>query len=201
MLTLTATLLFAGLAQAAWTDDWASVRQGSEQVRSLKTRFRQTKRLPILKNPIVSTGRLYFERPGLLRWEYETPTKSLLVVGKQGPQRASWRDGAWQPDLGAKLEVLQQVLSELGLWMSGRFQESKTFDATLLKQPQPMVRLVPRSGALKGYIERVDVVFGSAPGSVSRIELVEGGGASTTLEFFESALNVPLDPKLFGTGG
>jgi outer membrane lipoprotein carrier protein len=48
-------------------------------LRSLDTEFVQERKLPSLKKPVSTPGRLRMERPGKLRWELGSPAKTLAV--------------------------------------------------------------------------------------------------------------------------
>lgn len=48
-------------------------------VRSLEATFTQERKLPTLKQPVVTEGRLAFLRPGMLRWELGTPAATVAV--------------------------------------------------------------------------------------------------------------------------
>jgi outer membrane lipoprotein carrier protein len=51
-----------------------------KNLRSLQADFRQTLQQPDSDHYYASNGVFYLKRPGLLRWEYETPNKQLIVA-------------------------------------------------------------------------------------------------------------------------
>ncbi len=57
-------------------DTWLK-RQVS--ITSLDARFTQERKLPALKNPVTTSGRLCFSKPGKLRWQLGEPFETLVV--------------------------------------------------------------------------------------------------------------------------
>jgi outer membrane lipoprotein carrier protein len=64
------------LADLAVLDAWLVRQQG---IRSLETRFTQERRLPALKQPVTSPGRMVFAQPDKVRWELGDPPKTLAI--------------------------------------------------------------------------------------------------------------------------
>ena len=74
-------LLFLGLLATACAADtpldaWLK-RQVS--ITSLDAKFTQERKLPALKNPVTTPGRLCFSKPGRLRWALGEPFETLAV--------------------------------------------------------------------------------------------------------------------------
>ena len=61
-------------------DSWGAFREASNRIASIEARFVQRKTLPILAKPFVSSGRFFYQPPGSLRWEYERPVRSVLLM-------------------------------------------------------------------------------------------------------------------------
>jgi outer membrane lipoprotein-sorting protein len=57
----------------------AWVRQQAK-IRSLQADFTQERRLPSLKRPVTTKGRLAFRRPGFFRWELGTPPTTIAAA-------------------------------------------------------------------------------------------------------------------------
>jgi outer membrane lipoprotein carrier protein len=73
LLALAATVF----AQDPVLDAWLS-RQAS--VTSLEVPFVQERKLPALKEPVSTPGRLYFSKPDKVRWQLGNPFETLVVA-------------------------------------------------------------------------------------------------------------------------
>lgn len=167
----------------AWSDDWASIQRATAELRTLEAEFVQTRKLEILTKPLVSKGRLSFRRPGDLRWEYESPLKSLLIATPGGIRRYVEREGKWVPDAGAKVEAVATVLAEMNRWIRGEFTQSRVFTATLEAGSPARVVLIPKEAALRRYVARVVLELSATPGLIEAVVIEEGPKASTRIAF------------------
>jgi outer membrane lipoprotein-sorting protein len=184
-----AGFLAAGAGSAAppaWHQDWNGVRQAAATVKTIETSFVQTRTLKILRKPLVSRGVMAYRRPNDLRWEYQSPLETLLLVRGGSVRRLLKHGGVWVPDASAKLEAMKIVLGEIGLWLDGNFTASKTFRPELrpADKGQPAhVDLLPVDPSLGKIISRIAILFGQRPGTVDAIDIFEEGEGVTHIAF------------------
>lgn len=69
-------LLVIARADNAPLDAWLK-RQSS--ITTLDTEFTQERKLPALKDPVTTQGRLSFSKPGKVRWQLGNPVETLAV--------------------------------------------------------------------------------------------------------------------------
>jgi outer membrane lipoprotein-sorting protein len=188
------------LAAAPWYQDWEGIRKAAATVKTIETNFVQTKTLKILNKPLVSRGMMAYRRPNDLRWEYQSPLQTLLVVRRGNAQRLLKHGQEWVTDSSAKLEAMKIVLNEISLWLDGNFGASKTFKPELRtaaeKQPAH-VSLIPIDPSLAKIISRIAIVFGERPGTVSAIDIYEGNEGVTHIAFENTRFDVDLPDSRF----
>jgi outer membrane lipoprotein carrier protein len=179
-------------------EGWEAFREASRRIRSLEARFVQSKTLPVLAKPFVSQGRLLFQPPGSLRWEYERPVRSVLVM-QGGKVRRYLRDKEyWREDAAASLPAMQAVLNEIVSWQQGRFDANPHFEASLVEKPEPKVILVPREASWKKMIQRIELTPSrEQTGVIQSVRMNEDAHSFTVLEFSQVRLNRPLPASLF----
>jgi hypothetical protein len=194
---LAAALGWLGPICLAWTDDWATIEKAAREVTTIQAEFSQSKQLKMLAHPIRAEGKLFYRRPGEIRWEYTGPIKSVLISNQQGIRRVTWRGGRYQPDVDAKLKPIQMVLGQMQLWLQGDFNKSTLFTPTLEPGPPARVKLVPRDKGLGKFITAVYVVLSNTPGVVDTIEIWEGPDAVTRLRLKNVKLNQPIPSRTF----
>jgi outer membrane lipoprotein-sorting protein len=182
----------------ARADEWKELRQDVKAIAALRARFVQTKALAILLRPLVSRGGFAFRAPGSIRWEYETPVRTVTLIHRGKVKRfVRGPDGKLVADTAAGLEAMRAVTEQLSTWLSGEFEKSKLFQARLEKGPPLRVVLVPREAAMARYIRRVVLEFSARRGVLDSLTLVEGPRATTVIKFEKVALNPSLPDKLF----
>jgi outer membrane lipoprotein-sorting protein len=203
LLLLTCLLGADGPApRAVWYQDLASIRQAAAQVQTLEATFVQTRTLKILKKPLISRGLLAYRRPNDLRWEYQSPLPTLLVVRAGNAQRLLKHGTEWVSDASARLEAMKLVLGEISLWLDGNFTASKTFRPELrpASKDQPAhVALFPLDPSLGKLISRIVITFGEQPGTVAAIDIFEQGEGQTHIAFADARYNQAIPDDRFET--
>lgn len=189
---------------AAWSGSWQEIHRTADGVRAVQGEFVQEKHLPILAQPLVSQGTFGYRRPGDIRWEYTSPLRSLVLQSKDEIHRYIHQDGRFVPDAFAQFDVMRVVLSEIGRWLAGRFEESTTFKATL--QPgkarggEAVVTLTPRDAAIGRFITRIEISLAPTPGVIDQVVIHEGPQAYTVIRFRNVKLLPTLPDSLFRLG-
>lgn len=183
----------------AWAEDpLAEMRRGAASLKTLQARFVQHKQLRILKKPLVSTGQFAFKAPGSVRWEYQTPLRTLSIIHDGKVQRfIKSSDGVWAADSAGSAPAMRVVLEQITGWMAGRFVEDEAFEARAGDPKERLLILTPRSQELARFIQRVEIRFSSQPGVVQSVRIVEGKDASTLITFEDVKVNGPLPARLF----
>ena len=178
-------------------DSWQDMRDAFSKVKSIKTNFVQQKKMKILSRPIVSKGRFFYQAPGDLRWEYDSPIRSVLLLNKGNVERFTWRDGKYFRDAGGSLEGLRFVLQDISGWLAGDFVSSTTFTAELKPGSPDRIVLSPREESFTKFIRRVELTLASTPGVLRSVEIVESQENSTYIEFQNVEINLPFGEGLF----
>ncbi|MGR3907276.1 outer membrane lipoprotein carrier protein LolA [Burkholderia sp. SR8] len=168
----------AGHASAALVSDIA-VRLA--RVGAIRANFRQTQTLSAMKQPLVSTGSMLFDRRSGVVWRIETPYKATYVI-TDGGVREVGADGRLVGANGGGRGVAQvsrMMRDMLGGDLSALYAQ---FDVEasgtperwrmVLRPNQPQlaqaVRVLEMSGG--AYLGRLDMTF--ANGNVSALEFV-----------------------------
>lgn len=182
----------------AWSDSFEGIREASRRIVTIEARFVQKKTLPILAKPFVSQGRFFFQTPASLRWEYDDPVRSILLMQGGAVKRYLRDGGLWREDASLSLSAMQTVLAEIVNWQQGRFDANPHFEASLLGGPEPGVTLVPREPAWKKMIRRIELTLSREQAGVIRsVRVVEDERSFTLIEFQQVRINRPQPASLY----
>jgi outer membrane lipoprotein-sorting protein len=187
----------ANVDGARWSDSFDSIRKTTATIHSIESNFTQKKTLKILAQPMVSKGRFAFMPPDSLRWEYQTPLESLLLMDHGKIARYSRRDGKYVADAAEQLEAMRIVMDEIKLWLTGDYDRSQSFSASIKNHPLNQVELTPKNSSLQHFIQRVVITLDEKPGVVKSVEIIESPNASTFIEFLDVRLNSSLAKDTF----
>jgi hypothetical protein len=181
---------------AGWAQNWDSVRRAGAEVKTISATFVQTKKLKILKEPLVSKGRFVFKAPDSLLWEYSSPVRSLTLMQAGKLQRYVWSDNQWRGDANPSSQAVQAVLGKMKMWLQGNFQDQTGFTATLESGPPAVIKL-EAGKAMRPYVEEIILRLGRSPGAIKSIDIKEYGNSSTRIEFNDLKLNAPVGEEVF----
>ncbi len=184
------------MARAA--EDFNELRRQAEAIKSISADFTQTKKMKLLKKPLVSKGRFLYQSPDSVRWEYQTPIRTVSLVKGGSVKRFNLAaDGKWRADSSSAVEGMRIVMEQITGWLAGRFDEGTLFSASLVPGDRPVVILSPRDKEMARFISRVEVRFSNRPGVVEAVEIFEGEATSTLIEFSSVKLDEAVDSRQF----
>ena len=188
------TLLTAFMC-IGWADDWEGLKAASGDLTSVSAEFIQEKHMKILLRPLVSRGAFKFQSPGSLRWEYQTPVRSILLMHNGKTKRYFQGDEGMIEDSGAHLQSMQIVLQEITRFLSGRFDDNPLFDASI--EPERKIVLTPKEASFSKMIQRIELFLSDRPGLIKSVIIYESKNSFTKLMFRNAILNRKITDSLF----
>lgn len=199
------SLLLCALMPSGRAQTWENIQASAGTITSVETGFTQTKYLPILNKPLISKGKLWYQAPGSLRWEYISPIHSILLMHNGRVKRVTQdpRTHQFREEPGEGLDAMQVVLGEITQWLNGRFDDNPMFTARL--EPGGKIVLTPKQKGFGEVIQRIEVTLDTQPGQQSgqqqgmirRILIYESETAYTDLSFDGTKLNQSIDESVF----
>lgn len=178
-----------------WSKDWDQLRKDAEQIKTIRSDFVQEKHLQILSRPLISKGVFYYEAPGSLRWEYQSPIRSILLMHEGRVTRYIWGKNGFRKDSGLSLQAMQIVLQEITKWLGGHFDDNPAFTASL--EPDRRIVLTPKKKALSAIIRNIELILSDRPGVIKSVTIYEGEKSFTRIIFKNVRVNEVLKETVF----
>ncbi len=169
----------------------------------IQSEFVQMKKLAAFNFPIKLEGRIYMERPGKLIWHVDKPMKySVLITDKVVRQWDEETDDVRETTISGN-PMLSAALDQMMIWFSGKYISLlKDYDVDLLhEKPVSMVFRPKETGAIKKYIESVEIEFQEDEKYLKKIVIKEISGDSSTITFINTILKPPADKRVFKVRG
>lgn len=188
-------IVLAGFIFIGWSKDWDQLREDAGQINTISADFVQEKHLQILSRPLISKGIFYYEVPGSLRWEYQSPIRSILLMHEGKVTRYIWGENGFRRDSGLSLQAMQIVLEEITMWLRGHFAENPDFTASL--EPDHKIVLTPKKKAFSAIIRNIELIFSNRPGVIKSVTIYEGEKSFTRIIFKNVRVNEVLEEKVF----
>jgi outer membrane lipoprotein-sorting protein len=161
----------------------ARIEAWLQGITTLRARFTQ-----LAPDGRLATGRVFLQRPGRLRFDYDPPSKLLLIA-------TDWRlvlvDSA-----ARQVNVLPLAQTPLAFLLDEQVRLAGEIEVRGVQRRAGEIALeIVRSK--EPDQGRVVLVFGEAPLELRRWAVTDPQGLTTTVLIEEPEYGVPLDPTLF----
>ncbi len=186
--------LLSALPLQAWRESWESIRESTSSISSIRARFVQIRKSPLLSRDVIMKGTFYYRSPGSLRWEYLSPVREVLILSEGRLTHFREQDGEFLPVESTSHHGIERVLSDVLEWMKGNFRENPHFQASL---EGDTITLRASSPRVRRFIEKILLTLSPRKGIISGIMIMEKEGSGTTIRFSSVELNVSLKDTLF----
>lgn len=168
----------------------------SKSTISIESDFTQQKELSMLSEKIISKGHFVFKKDNLLRWEYNSPTKYLIVINK---------DKIWIKDekKTSKFDmnsnkVFKEINDIMLSCVQGTIFKSNKFKTTYFENEKSFkLELHPLDKNMKATFKKINLYFDKSVTSVSKMDMVEVSDDITTIDFTNKKLNAQIAENIF----
>ena len=178
-------------------DVLGQMEKAMADVKTVKTRFVQEKKMALFNHPLVTRGSIWVEPPAHLLWRVESPMRYALAL--DGSRVRQW-DGETGKTSSMSMDgnpVFAAVTEQLNAWFGGRYGLlAQDYDVERQIAAPATFVFVPNATAPSAkMLKSVTVVFREDARYIASIRIDDLSGDVTTLTFADTELNVPLDPK------
>lgn len=159
--------------------------------------FVQEKNLTVLSEKIMSKGNFFFKKENMIRWEYTSPFKYLIII-KDGKLYTGSEKNSKVYDIQSN-KMFQEMNKFMGSFIQGDIlNNDKDFTAEYLEgEGIYYVKLIPRAEKTKQMLTEIDIWFNSADVSVSGVKMIEPGDDYTKIDFINKKLNTDIPVEKF----
>lgn len=199
ILTLCCLLASLFMTQAQNTDE-ASIRrklnEATARINALSCDFVQTKHLSMLKDKMVSKGRMCYKKSDRLRWEYTSPYTYIFILnGNEVLLKNKNRSDIIDVEQNKMFrEIVQIMLSSV----VGNCLDDKNFKSSLKATATEYVAtLTPQRKNMKQMFREIVLHFDRKNACVRLVELIEKNDDRTIIELNNIRMNEALADHLF----
>lgn len=168
----------------------------SKATSSIESDFTQEKNLAMLSEKIISKGHFAFKKDNLLRWEYSTPSKYLIVINKDKVMIKDEKKTS-KYDMNSN-KVFKEINDIMVSSVQGTIFKSRKFKTNYFENDKfYKLELIPQDKNMKDTFKKINLYFDKSVTSVAKMEMVEASEDVTLLDFSNKKLNAPIADNLF----
>ncbi len=170
----------------------------AKTTQSVSAQFRQSSRVKLFREELVSEGKFWFQRPQKLRWQYDKPDSSQLTVNRGLARLSMPGEPARQFDLEHD-PAMKAIFSQLFLWLDADALAREHRDYLLALGPDAhTLLLTPQPGsAVAKIFSRVELHFDAKTWMMESLRIVELNGDEKEIRFFDFERNHLMPDSLF----
>ncbi len=169
------------------------------QIRTVQADYVQTKQMAVFDRELVIQGRMAVETPGRVAWQADQPLRYRMVI--EGHRLTQWDE---ETDRVQTLRLdrdpaMQQAVEQMTVWFSGRYLDLlDTYDIKIEQKAPYIVQFKPIPGtAFENVIALVQVTFCADNVYLRQLEITEGDGSITTIEFLNARVDEPIPDDMW----
>lgn len=168
----------------------------SGKTKTISSTFTQEKEMSILNDKIITSGKFYFKKEKLLRWEYIHPFSYIIAI--RGDVISIRDEGEVKSFNTQSNKVFAEVNRIIIGSVNGTLLEDDAFAADYgQSNGHYIVMLTPLSASLKESLSRISIFFSKTDFTVDKLEMVESAGDFTRITFSNKQLNQPIPDEVF----
>lgn len=175
----------------------AAIGKSVAATKSLSCSFTQTKNLSLLKDKMISEGKMLYKSPGKLRWEYTQPYKYQLIFNGAKVYVAN-RNRKDVIDTKSN-KIFREVARIMMETVTGNaLSNVNDFNKEVSKEgSQYLVTLFPKKKEMKQMFSKIVLHFTKTGYSISEIDLYEKNGDRTNIRLKNVVTNSTINESLF----
>lgn len=175
----------------------AKINKSAASIHTITCSFTQEKSVAMLKDKMMSQGRMCYNSAGKLRWEYSSPYSYILVINNN---QVSMKSGSKTSKIDINSSKLFQTIARIMVSsVTGKsLNKSNDFDVTMYCGNQSWcAQLAPKEANMKKMFKFIRLYFNINQAMVSRVEMVEKNGDKTIIRLNNVVTNKPINDAQF----
>ncbi len=173
----------------------AKVKAQAARINTLLSDFTQYKHLDFLSNDIVTSGKLVFKSPNMVKWEYVTPFKYSIFL-KNETFFINDEGKKTNVDIGSN-KIIKQLNNLIINSVKGDMFDENKFDITYFKKgANSEVYFSPKDKKFSKYIKAFHITF-NVDGDVVELKMIESSEDYTRIVFSNRTVNIILPDAIF----
>ena len=171
-------------------------RQSS--IQTLETRFTQERKLPSLKHPVSTPGRLAFSKPGLVRWQLGDPAATLVVANGKDVMLVDYGNQTLRNVRGDSPQAARySMLSGNGFQSLEQFDAMFEITAHRVESGIHQYTLKPKERRMRSQVPWVFLDIDPTKLELRAMEMELKDKSRIRTVFHDPKINAKLSPTLF----
>ena len=172
------------------------VKDESDALNGIESRFTQTKYIRLLSEKIISTGTFSYQKPDKVCLDYLTPVKYRMVIN--GNTIRVDADGKTNTFDAGSNRLMEQMSTLISACMTGNLERLSSGYELTFKENEALywIAVVPQ-GSAKAYMKCIDIFLDKKDFFVCQLKITEPSDDYTEYVFTDQKKNVTFSDAKF----
>ena len=173
------------------------INQAALAMKTMQCDFVQTKHLKLLNDGMVAHGKMYYQQPNKLRWEYTSPYAYIFILNDD---KVLLKNRQRNDVIDVKQNKLFREIARIMMSsvVGDCLADSKNFKTTIATvSGEWIATLVPQRKDMKQMFQKMLLHFNQKKAFVTRVELVEKNGDKTVIDLKNVRTNETIGAQQF----
>ena len=168
----------------------------AKNLESLSSDFVQTKYIQLMQESAVSSGKLYYKAPNVLKWEYSSPY-NYMILFKENQLFINDNGDKSVTSLRSN-KLFEKLVSLISGSVNGKLlADQENFDISFFRNGEKVSAvIIPRDQSLKQMFSEIILIFGKDH-RLNSVQLMEEEGDYTQIDVKNIKLNQQLNKAIF----
>jgi outer membrane lipoprotein-sorting protein len=197
LLPLAAVLFFVCLSYSNdYSGEFDDIVNRFSDVISVESKWTIERLTPVSKNPIISQGEFYFQKPYQFKWEQISPDKrGFLLDGKKVLAYQSIDGQTGFKDISNQ-KFVKRMISFVYAFVAMDIETLEKF-YRIEKSEENSIVLYPKENSKKQRVQRIEVYFDNDAPAIRLINIVNKDERKTIISFDSILTNKEFDENIF----
>lgn len=176
-----------------------SIENKMSSVKTVQTKFIQTKNLALFNQQIVIEGSLSLKKPSMFAWHIDSPLRQTIILKDKIIKQWDEDTNKIQKNYLSKDPSLSIVTEQMSMWVSGAYVSLTDEYNIEIIQVEPMqIKFTPFQATMThSIIDNITILFQKDEKYIEEIIIKERNGDAMSLVFFDTFINIDLDPAVW----
>lgn len=165
------------------------------EIKTFQADFVESKSISFVDGGLVSKGIVAFSNDGKIRWEYNEPKHSVMVIT---PEKTRLRENGKTKELKGIGGIMKKIKELIGGCITGEILSDKNYKSSFVQsETEYRVELVPLQKRVKQMAEVIQVDFTKETMLINSVLMLDPSGDRTTISFENLKVNESLPSEVF----
>jgi len=185
------------LSESQQTRVIAKINASASKMKSMRCTFIQTKYLSLLSDKMVSSGKMYYQQPNKLRWEYISPYNYLFVFNSTKVYVGNkTKNDVIDTNTNKVFKEIARIMMNT---VTGKaLSNTRDFSISVsANNTSWVVTLIPKKKEMKQMFSKIELIFNKSTIMISEINIFEKNNDRTNIKLSNIETHGTINESLF----